>query len=228
MFFVNLLSKLFLSLFKSFSRFGVVFLQVWIFKHEFVNVFLHWVVLCHSKVSIWISLKDFNLSFKLCILFVKKIYLVFKLLNCCFILFMLVFQIQLLKILCRSEHFMKTKDFLISDINLWLELLSKENFRLQLLLKLHNLIVINLASLISFADFICPLILVNKNCVLNLLTTHSSWHSATNMLFLKKVCHFHALLMSLKQIGSISIIELTKPINNLVLPWKVNFIKSLL
>jgi hypothetical protein len=110
------------------------------------------------------------LSLELVVFLIKEVNLVRQLLDGSLILLMLVLQIQFLEVLCWSEHVMKPKNLLVTDIYLGHELLVELGLRTQFLLKLHDVLVVCLASFVSFSYLVCPLVLVCEHVFLHLLS----------------------------------------------------------
>jgi hypothetical protein len=123
---------------------------------------------------------------------------------------------------------MKPKNLLVTDIYLGHELLVELGLGTQFLLKLHDVLVVCLASFISFSYLVCPLVLVCEHVFLHLLSRKGGWSACSGCSFLKKVGHVHGLFMALEEIVSVMLVELTKALDNLVLAWSVDLLKSLL
>ena len=117
--------ELILGFFKKLSGCFVVFVQSAILEQKVINLTSEGFMLSHCQVSVRVTLQDLNLLFELAVFFVEEVHLVLKFVYRLFVLFMLEFKVELLKVLSGSEHLMQAQDFLVTYINLGLQFLGE-------------------------------------------------------------------------------------------------------
>ena len=207
-----------------------------VLESEVVQFPLHVLVLGLGHVSILITLQDITLPLKLIVLLVQEIDLVLKLLDSLLILLVLVVKIDLFQILNWLVEVMESQNFIVSHLDLLLEV-SCELFLLSdLLLESSEHLVVLLASLISFTNLLGPLVLVCQHSFLNLESGgNCGWtvvHLNTSIFhvscLLNGMGHLDALLVALKHVVSIIFIESAQSIDDLVLAREVNLFERLL
>ena len=109
----------------------------------------------------------------------------------------------------------------------------------QLVLKIvdHKLELV--ASLVRLSDFNSPLVLVGQDILLDVHSREGSrsrvgapalvlLHGSGARILLQQIRYFHALLVALKQVSGVVFVELTEPIDDLVLAWQIDLIEGLL
>lgn len=186
---------------------------------------------CHFAVLV--SLQDIDLPLELFVLSVQEIDLALQFNYTLLILLVLVFQVNLLKILHRRVQVVQTKDLRVPYFDLALQLLDELLFLGKTLLHLvHNLIQL-LATVVRLPHLLSPLGLLPEDVLLDLHAhgdgvgargIHRAVHSGA---LLHSVGKFHALSL-LEQIRFLLTVELAQSFNNLVLTWEVNALQILL
>jgi hypothetical protein len=118
---------------------------------------------------------------------------------------------------------MEAQDLLVTNVDLCLQLLSELCLRLQSSLEIQNVLVISLASFVSFSNFVGPLVLILQDAFLHLeACVHS--RSGAKMVLLKQISQFHALLVALQHVCGVSIVKLAEAFYNAVLARSVDFV----
>ena len=95
------LEQLVLRLPQELGALSKVLAQGLVLECQFIEFFLHRIILSSRQVAVLIAFEDVNLSLQLVIFSVQEIHLTLKLLDALFVLLILVLQIKFLQILGR-------------------------------------------------------------------------------------------------------------------------------
>jgi len=115
---------------------------------------------------------------------------------------MLVLQVDLFEVLSWLVQVVESQNFIVSYFDFGGKVLSELLFRSKTMLKLLDGVVVSLASFISLSYFLRPLILINKDSVLDLKPAKCCIYRRWSILalLLEEVSHFHALFVALQDI----------------------------
>lgn len=215
---------------------GEVLSESLVLESEVVQFPLHILVLGLSHVSILIALQDIALPLQFIVLLVQEIDLVLKLLDSLFVLLVLVVEVDLFQILNWLVEVMESQNFIVSHLDLLLEISSELFLLCDLLLKSPEHLVVLLTSLISFTNLLRPLILVSQDSLLNLKSGGNCGWTVVHLnasivhvsCLLYGMGHLDALFIALKHVVSIIFIKSAQSIDDLVLAREVNLFERLL
>lgn len=213
---------------------GVVLLQRAVLKAQLLDFLAHHFVLRGSHFAILIALEDVHLPLELFVLPVQEVYLALQLDDALLVLLILVLEVDLLKVLSRRVEVVKAEYLFITHLDLAFEILREFLLDCQSLLHLVQDLVELLAAVVSFAQFLSPLVLLPEDVLLNLQAHRHGVEAICASLtvhqvdFLERIGHFHALFMALHQICVVLAVELAEAVDDLVLARLVYPLQSLL
>lgn len=203
-----------------------------VLESEVVKFSLHVLVLGLGHVSILITLQDIALPLQLIIFLVQEIDLVLKFLDSLFVLLVLVMEVDLFQILNWLVEVMESQNFIVSHLDLLLEISCEFFLLCDLLLESAEHLVILLTSLIGFTNLLRPLVLIGQDSLLNLESGgNCGWtivHLNASVSLLNGMGHLDALFVALKHVVSIIFIKSAQSIDDLVLAREVNLFERFL
>ena len=221
--------KLVLSLFQNFLRLSEVLSECGILERKFINFHFHGIILCGSHVTIFISLKDIDLSLELVILLVEEINLILQFGDTLLILLILIFKVDFFQVLSWSIHIVKSKNLIIAHFQFLNQIFGVILLFYKFLLDFLKHLNVLFAPLIGFPNFRSPLVLVNENGLLNAMSLlRGIWTALHKLRFLKCTRNFHVLLEASNQILAISFIESAQTIHNFILAWHIDLLQGFL
>ena len=235
-FFLFSCHELILSNSKELSSLGKVLSQSLVLESKVIQLPFHVLVLSFCHVTIFIAFEDIALSLELVIFLVQEINLIRELLDSLFILLVLVMKVDFLQILNWLVEIVKPQNFIVSNLYFLGEFSRELLFILDLYLECPEHLMVLLTPLISFTNFLSPLVLINQDGLLHLNSSGNGWWAIVHFgafifhisNFLNSVSHINALLIPLEKVVSAILIKSTQPINNLILARKINLFKRFL